>query len=565
MAVGDNQHQHDTGGHRPAPAPSPRLQGLTTLDPATSPALRGQLSPLNATRSLGTIDLEAQTFKKTLVPSCSNAQQAYGLTGDTQTSTSQLTPAVSQPGAPQTLPPLQGRHLFSSIIFSMSSDVTFLKASEGLWRASYSAGERTAYRSGTQPTKTETCSQLNQLLATSCERWENGGLEKGRSQYAGQSSGTPFSRFPAQTSLSAWPFLPSLFTKPPQAFHLTRPTSMEILGSSPSIYKSSLPNFGHWLTSKSCFDYSWRVTPHPHTGLSCGHLASCWGMGLNARGWEAHAGAGPSASEEAWLTSQQQRWGNYKGLGVVSVSITGPLTPSERALMCHSCAHIPTCEIRQGFYHKKDTVFKFIHVFRLGGISVAVRKVEGVILRVIMDGITDQSFSRREESVLVSPCLASGSPILFATCALKIIIGPEAPNLDASTEEAWPPYQAHGSWAPTSTPDTNLTTHQRRQTQRGPPQVTCSTDGKDGCANKYLEYRMREAKSEGYPKLACNGLTSRKLLQYSEWKKNQIIKLHHHTGISMEELSTHIDKDREENSNRRSRRMMGKRANYFPF
>lgn len=98
----------------------------------------------------------------------------------------------------------------------------------------------------------------------------------------------------------------------------------------------------------------------------------------------------------------------------------------------------------------------------------------------------------------------------------SIIIGPEAPNLDASTEEAWPPYQAHGSWAPASTPDTNLTTHQRRQTQRGPPQVTCSTDGKDGCANKYLEYRMREAKSEGYPKLACNGLTSRKLLQYSE-------------------------------------------------
>lgn len=32
------------------------------------------------------------------------------------------------------------------------------------------------------------------------------------------------------------------------------------------------------------------------------------GMGLNPRGLEAGAGASPSASEEAWLTSQQQHW-----------------------------------------------------------------------------------------------------------------------------------------------------------------------------------------------------------------------------------------------------------------
>lgn len=42
---------------------------------------------------------------------------------------------------------LKSGYLFSSIIFSISSDVTFLKASDGLWRASYSAGERTSYRS----------------------------------------------------------------------------------------------------------------------------------------------------------------------------------------------------------------------------------------------------------------------------------------------------------------------------------------------------------------------------------------------------------------------------------
>lgn len=74
--------------------------------------------------------------------------------------------------------------------------------------------------------------------------------------------------------------------------------------------------------------------------------------------------------------------------------------------------HIPTWEVRQCFYCNKDTVFKFIYVFRLGCISVAGRKVEGVILQIIMDGIVDQSFLIKEETVLVSSCVASGSPIL---------------------------------------------------------------------------------------------------------------------------------------------------------
>lgn len=40
----------------------------------------------------------------------------------------------------------------------------------------------------------------------------------------------------------------------------------------------------------------------------------------------------------------------------------------------------------------KDTVFKSIHVFGLGCISVAGRKVEGVLVQVILHGIADQSF-----------------------------------------------------------------------------------------------------------------------------------------------------------------------------
>lgn len=79
--------------------------------------------------------------------------------------------------------------------------------------------------------------------------------------------------------------------------------------------------------------------------------------------------------------------------------------------------HLPTCEIKQDFYCSKDTVFKFIHVFRLGRISVAGRKVEGVIVQVIMDGVTDQSFSIKEETVSVTTCWDSGSPILCNLCA----------------------------------------------------------------------------------------------------------------------------------------------------
>lgn len=74
-------------------------------------------------------------------------------------------------------------------------------------------------------------------------------------------------------------------------------------------------------------------------------------------------------------------------------------------------------EIKQYFDCSKDTVFKFIHVFRLGGVSVAGRKAEGVIVQVITDGVTDQSFSIKEETVLVTTCWGSGSPILCNLCA----------------------------------------------------------------------------------------------------------------------------------------------------
>lgn len=86
--------------------------------------------------------------------------------------------------------------------------------------------------------------------------------------------------------------------------------------------------------------------------------------------------------------------------------------------------------MRWRFYCKKDTVFKLIHVFRLGCIGVAGRETDRVILQVIVDGVTDQGFSVKEESASVSPCLALGSPMLSATCALEIIIGPEPPHLN---------------------------------------------------------------------------------------------------------------------------------------
>lgn len=41
------------------------------------------------------------------------------------------------------------------------------------------------------------------------------------------------------------------------------------------------------------------------------------------------------------------------------------------------------------FPRKKDTVFKFIHVFRLGCVGMAGREVERVILQITVDGITD--------------------------------------------------------------------------------------------------------------------------------------------------------------------------------
>lgn len=50
----------------------------------------------------------------------------------------------------------------------------------------------------------------------------------------------------------------------------------------------------------------------------------------------------------------------------------------------------------------KDTVFKSVHVFRLGRISIAGRKVERVILQVILHGIADQSFQWRKINVSVT-------------------------------------------------------------------------------------------------------------------------------------------------------------------
>lgn len=70
----------------------------------------------------------------------------------------------------------------------------------------------------------------------------------------------------------------------------------------------------------------------------------------------------------------------------------------------HSHANTSTCEITQLFYCKKDTIFKFIHVFRLGCIIIAGRKVEGVILQVIVDSITDQSFSIKKQSTYHPLC-----------------------------------------------------------------------------------------------------------------------------------------------------------------
>lgn len=106
------------------------------------------------------------------------------------------------------------------------------------------------------------------------------------------------------------------------------------------------------------------------------------------------------------------------------------------------------CDIPESFrrtlksfiLRRRKKVFKFIHIFRLGCISMAGRKEEGVILQVIMDGITDQSFAIKEESVWVSTCMASGSTILLATCALKILISQGTPNLNAPNPKPDPPW-----------------------------------------------------------------------------------------------------------------------------
>lgn len=140
------------GGIQVSPSAQPQpTRPHHPLHGHTTPALRGQRSPLNATHSLGATGLGARTLEETQAHSCPNAERH----------TSSLTPKVSfmsdymkcvsqhhNPDSPST----QVGYLFSSIIFSISSEVTFLKASDGLCRASYSTGERTSYKSRkTQP------------------------------------------------------------------------------------------------------------------------------------------------------------------------------------------------------------------------------------------------------------------------------------------------------------------------------------------------------------------------------------------------------------------------------
>lgn len=79
------------------------------------------------------------------------------------------------------------KYLFSSIIFSMSSDVTFLKASDGLSRASYSAGDKTGL-------------QVKNMIDQNGNHWAKSSHRapgkkakthrEGLTEEAGQSSGT---------------------------------------------------------------------------------------------------------------------------------------------------------------------------------------------------------------------------------------------------------------------------------------------------------------------------------------------------------------------------------------
>lgn len=146
----------------------------------------------------------------------------------------------------------------------------------------------------------------------------------------------------------------------------------------------------------------------------------------------------------------------------------GPATSSE-SLSAHSCVRLSTWEIKQHFYCNKDTVFKLIHVFRLGGISVAGRKVEGIILQVVMDGVIDQSFSIKEEMVLYHAVWVQ-APQYSITHVLKI---------------NWPRNSQSGCFCQcgltrlTSTHNTNLTRPWRRHTQHGSPQAAHTIAGRD--------------------------------------------------------------------------------------
>ena len=146
---------------------------------------------------------------------------------------------VSQHHNPDS-PSAQVRYLFSSIIFSISSEVTFLNASDGLWRASYSTGERTSYRSRKTQAKWK-----HQLARSCCNslilEMENWGWEGVITQYVwaellGLSS--PDSQPKLMVCLDFSVF--SYHKAAAGIFHLSRITSMETLHSNLSFYKIGL-------------------------------------------------------------------------------------------------------------------------------------------------------------------------------------------------------------------------------------------------------------------------------------------------------------------------------------
>lgn len=189
---------------------------------------------------------------------------------------------VSQHHNPDS-PSTQVGYLFSSIIFSISSEVTFLKASDGLWRASYSTGERTSYRSRkTQP------KWKHQLAGSCCDSLI---LEMGKRRLRGgdntvclgRAFGTQFSRLPAQSSWSAWTFLSSLITKLLQASSIwveSQVWKLYIL-TFPFI-KSACPRFWALANLKVVFWLFVENEPHPPsravgTLLRDGFVLSYWG------------------------------------------------------------------------------------------------------------------------------------------------------------------------------------------------------------------------------------------------------------------------------------------------